>query len=130
MREIKFRAFYDGTMMYNVVRVGNALYWDDGKCFDVFAFKQKDPAVLMQYIGYKDVVGFDIYESDILKDDFGRILLVQWYQGGFAFRALTATNFKQTTQIIQWFDGCSTLPKIVSDIYKDDEYQWMVGING
>jgi hypothetical protein len=35
MRIIKHKAFHDGEMRYNASRVGNALYWDDGKNFDL-----------------------------------------------------------------------------------------------
>jgi hypothetical protein len=47
MKTIKHKAFFDGEVVYNASRVGNALYWDDGKNFDLFAFKQQAPAVLL-----------------------------------------------------------------------------------
>jgi hypothetical protein len=108
-------------MVDNAAKVGNALYWDDGRCFDLFAFKQKNPAVLLQLIGYKDMVNDDICEGDILKDDIGRILLVEWHQGGFTFKAITKTNFVRARRISEWFEW-GAAPKIIGNIYEDKKY--------
>ena len=66
MREHKYRAYHDGKMVYDAAKVGNALYWNDGLAFDLFAFKQKNPAILMDYTGFKDITKKDIYEDDVL----------------------------------------------------------------
>ncbi len=59
-REIKFRAWNDGVMIYEPsVAFGNIneqiLSW------------QKDNYVLMQFVGLKDKNGKEIYEGDIVK---------------------------------------------------------------
>ena len=75
MKPIKHKAFFDGMMVHNASRIGNALYWfnEQGKqCFDLFAFKQQDPAVLLDYIGFEDANHNEIYECDILEDDWNR----------------------------------------------------------
>jgi hypothetical protein len=79
MKQIKHKAFHDGEMVYNASRVGNALYWDNGKNFDLFAFKQENPAVLLDYIGFEDANDTEIYECDILEDDWNRRLSVEWH---------------------------------------------------
>jgi hypothetical protein len=61
----KFRAFHDGEMRYIASKVGNALYWDDGDCFDLLAFKQEIPARLMQYTSLFDKNNVQICEYDM-----------------------------------------------------------------
>lgn len=61
------RAFHDGTMLYDASRVGNALYWDNWKHFDLLAFKQTQPAILMEYLDELDRNGKDICVGDVVK---------------------------------------------------------------
>ena len=120
----KFRAFYDEMMVHNAAKVGNALYWNDGKCFDAVAFKQKNPAILMQCTGFEDKYCTDIYTGDILKDDFGRVLIVEWYGYRFRFRAITETNFTYAYQIGDWFEfeaQWMPRPEIIGNIYENPD---------
>lgn len=123
IREIKFKAYFDGEMLYDAWRVDNALYWKKNgyQCFDLFAFKQENPAILLQYIGLEDGISREIYESDILKDDYNRILLVGWHRCSFAFKALTETNFAWACDIMQWFEGDTPRPRIIGNSYETPE---------
>jgi len=118
MRKFKFRAFHDGKMLYNAAKIRNALYWNDGECFDLFAFKQSAPAVLMQYIGFSDRNDIDIYEADFLKDEHNRILLVEWHSGRYRFKALTKTNFMYGNNITEWFESDVSRPVIIGNHYE------------
>lgn len=121
MKTIKHKAFRDGEMVLNAARVGNALYWDDGKNFDLFAFKQQDPAVLLDYIGFEDANNTEIYECDILEDDWNRRLLVEWHRGGFRFKAITETNFSYAP-VYEWFDeSLVSRPRIIGNAYTHPE---------
>ena len=119
--EKRFMAFHDGKLVYGASRVGDVLYWNNGTHIDPHAFKQDQPAVLLQYIGYNDAIGGEIYEGDVLRDEFDRVLLVEWWNGGFTLRALTNTNFKRTSLISQWFDGYTPLPNIIGNAFKNPE---------
>ena len=71
MREYKYRAYFDGEMLFNAVRLNNALYWNEGQSFDLLAFKQKNPAILMEYTSLRDRCNTEIYEDDVVaKFDF------------------------------------------------------------
>lgn len=60
MREIKFRAWNNSLKSMHDV---SELHLDtDGKLKEISRFK----TILMQYIGFKDVEGCEIYEGDIL----------------------------------------------------------------
>ena len=118
----KFRAFFDGTMVYDAAKVGNALYWGDGENFDAFAFKQHNPAILMQYTGFKDKHAISIYTGDILKDCYGRVMEVEWRVYRFRFKALTETNFTYTHQLGEWFEIDDDFPEILGNIYENPDF--------
>jgi hypothetical protein len=120
MKEIKHKAFHDEEMRYNASRVGNGLYWDGGRNFDMFAFKQKNPAVLLDYTGFEDADGNKIYECDILEDGFNRRLLVEWHRGGFRFKAITETNFMHAP-IATWFEPLTPTPELIGNAYENPE---------
>ena len=127
MKTIKHKAFFDGMMVKNASRVGNALYWHNEQmyeCFDAFAFKQQDPAVLLDYIGFEDANDTEIYECDILHDDWNRRLLVKWIKGGFRFKAITETNFTHA-QVYEWFEfhvgSLVPRPEIIGNAFENPE---------
>ena len=80
-----------------------------------------DEFILIQYIERKDKNNIEIYESDILKDNYGRILLVEWYKHGFSFKAITEANFLRARDISQWFEYVEDLPEIIGNVLKNPE---------
>ena len=74
-----------------------------------------------QYITLRDKNDIEIYEGDILKDDYGRILLAEWHNYGFSFKAITVTNFVRARDIGEWFDDEGILPEIIGNIYENPE---------
>ena len=83
-----------------------------------FAYKVR-PETASQYIGLKDLFGTKIYDKDILMDCDNRIMLVEWHNYGFCFKAITETNFKWACDIFQWFEDETTYPIIIGNEFEN-----------
>jgi uncharacterized phage protein (TIGR01671 family) len=80
-RQIKFRAWQDGEMVYPTGALSNI-----HRFFRVI----RENAIKMQYTGLKDKLGEEIYEGDIVKDEYGRIWQIVWeeYRAGFYYQLI------------------------------------------
>lgn len=78
MREIKFRAWCNKTMLSNVIPFAKTVEiiviqpMLSGEC------RLKKVEAIMQYTGLKDKSGTEIYEGDILKNDYDKIGVVEY----------------------------------------------------
>ena len=127
MRYLKFRTWNENTLQmlytdwnsfrnwYDLPTGGHVIY---GRGFDGEKIILSEP---MQYTGLKDMRNVEIYEGDILKDNYSRILLVEWYKYCFSFKAVTETNFLRARDIFQWFEDRKTFPEIIGNKYANPE---------
>ena len=105
-----FKTFKDGVVNQETTWILN----DDGKY-------QVNPETVGQFIGLFDCNVDEIYETDVLKDEYGRILLVEWWKCGFGFKALCETNFIRANSIMEWFEGDTPKPMIIGNIIQNPE---------
>ena len=127
MIELKFRAWNENTLQmlytdwnrfrnwYDLPTGGKVIY---GRGFDGEKIILSEP---MQYIGKQDQSNVEIYEVDILEDDYGRILLVEKHKFCFCFKAISKTNFVRACGITQWFENSEALPKIIGNAFENPE---------
>lgn len=121
-REIKFRAWDDGVMIYSDKNASDELY----ERLRYFFHRIREDAILMQYTGLKDKNGKEIYEGDLLKTDdvnldlvYGDISDVQFHNGSFYI------IIRHDFLALQLFD----LPKIYkpSDYPNIEKASWLEG---
>jgi uncharacterized phage protein (TIGR01671 family) len=89
MREIKFRIWDHGRMIYGVgLRENGTPFKDEGRYYELESDKDFEGAEVMQYTGLHDKNGKEIFEGDILMerrkmeptDFWGPI---EWHNSGF-----------------------------------------------
>lgn len=126
MREHKFKAWdkkrkkWLGANLHMSVTDG-ALWWQFGYECEILSAEERKNIELFEYLDQEDINGIEICEGDILQDDYGRILLVEWYEHGFSFKSITKTNFVRARDINQWFENTEPFPEIVGNIYDNPE---------
>ena len=129
MREIEFRGKrkFDNTWIYGgymkTARTNKIQIGGTSRFCTVY------PETLGQYAGLKDKNGTKIFEGDIVKDEFGRIMKVifkdNW--GKFQFELIKITGYKWTNNfrfadLTDWFNGSlSETPEIIGNIYDNPE---------
>ena len=125
MRDIKFRAW---NIRYKKMQVVERMWIPEDKPIlgvhnDKFSIgtnwlngEYELEFELMQYTGLKDSKGKEIYEGDILKDEFGRVCLVYWIEeeARFALRQKHRRTeyFMITNHLIE---------EIIGNIYENPE---------
>lgn len=86
-REIKFRAFDDGKMIYehNIEHLTK----EDNMILRLAKFWSniRNDSIIMQYTGLNDKNGKEIYSDDLLINDKGIVFRIYSIIGGFVFKA-------------------------------------------
>ena len=87
-----------------------------------------NPETVGQFTGLTDKNGKNVFEGDILKDEYGRIILVIWREkfAKFAFKLIKSTGENWTknfsyADMWSWFDLENNLPEVIGNIYDNPE---------
>lgn len=121
MVEVKSIHFGTKKIMYG--------YSESSHCYGNVTCKFDD-CELMQFTGLTDKNGTKIFEGDIVKDGFGRIMKVDFIERWvkYQFTLVKATGERWTNNFIRadltdWFIGGCTeeLPEIIGNIYDNPE---------
>jgi uncharacterized phage protein (TIGR01671 family) len=130
MREIKYNAWIkESKKMIDVsfinipartILESKGSYKHEGHCFE--------DVELLQYIGLNDKDGKEIYEGDIVKDDFGRIMVVFFNEekAKFQFKLIRvegehshwANNFV-VADMTDWFERNHNHTQVIGNIYQN-----------
>lgn len=118
MREVDSIAFHNKRGMFdfdesNLPKLVNVWGWDCIEQKNIILHREKDHFELMQYTGLKDRNGKDIYEGDILQNDW-RFMNVVWGEGGFMLVDQT-----KNVWCIQDYPANDT--EVIGNIYENPE---------
>lgn len=130
MRPIKFRAYLKNE---NKIIDVKSIDWDEngnlisinypeGK--DYFGYKEDD-IVLMQYTGYKDVFGNEIYEDDVVKYR-NNLYQVKWIFFSFYIHQTNGRSLKELEKIAIDEKGM----ELIGNIYENPELLDLQKIGG
>jgi len=112
MREIKFRALKRNSNEIVYFDLKEFLENDDDKMPDAMQYVLKD---LQQFTGLKDKNGIDIYEGDILNDEFGSLGIVFWNKDDASF----SIEYKDIE--CQSFLNVDEWSEVIGNIYENPE---------
>lgn len=108
--------------MIDAARIGNALYWNNGLYFDLVAFKQEIPPILMQYTMLIDNNNVEIYEDDIVVKFGSYTSVVMQHLGAFGYWGfgedfiVFASNYH-----FDWVNNKSMNIEVIGNIHENPE---------
>ena len=104
MREIKFRVWHRGNMI-NLVPPS----------FDGQDLVSEEDWIVMQFTGLKDKNGVEIYENDVIQDDYGYNYKVEFIEGRF----MPLVQVKEGYNCIDRYDERNF--EVIGNIYENPE---------
>lgn len=79
--------------------------------------------IIQQYIGLKDVSGKEIYKGDVIRNQAGRIFVVEYIRKGFEYRELLRTTdgfvIPQKCTVVSI--GDEALCQVIGNIFENPE---------
>lgn len=128
MREFKFRIWDTSNKeMYNKVIVGNypdtaPMVWCDYNGKPDWYHIEPKVCKVMQYTGYKDVKGQEIYEGDILAhQDYFWWVRIEYYNGSFMVRDVKRIRYTNKVCGKHIGDFDTSKLRVIGNIYENEE---------
>lgn len=123
MRDIKFRAW---DVKYKEMRYINDLYFfEEEGIHEIVDGVGKGGYVeceIMQYIGFKDKNGKDVYEGDVITDKFGELFAVVYDEQFASYRLDSLKDNTHVEYLAKWFmdDEDRYNLEVVGNIYEEE----------
>lgn len=116
MRELKFRAWEKSskTMVYDVQEAGRKWIIGESACESFQEVLDSWEYEVMQFTGLYDRNGREIYEGDVLKNDYGDLWVVVWNGTGFRL-ALFGDSKGIYSANEYYFSSCEVIGNIFQD---------------
>lgn len=127
MREFKFRLWDTSNKeMYNKVIVGNypdtvPMVWCEYNGKTDWHHIEPKVCKVMQYTGYKDVKGQEIYEGDILAHQDYWWVRIEYYNGSFMVRDVDRIRYKNKVCEKRIGDFDISKWRVIGNIYENKE---------
>lgn len=130
-REIKFRGKSKDTQLWEY---GNLLHKrrTNSKATEIYEsyYVQRInfhleleviPESIGQFTGFYDKNGKELYEGDVVKDKYGRIMKVDYFRSFLCFIAISKTNFHHAN-IIEWATNENfTSVEVIGNVHENPE---------
>lgn len=123
----KFRAWHNELKMMRDVFTMRNIGYDTDLLVDTYGTPADDTLFmwsiaeieLMQWTGLQDKHGKDIYEGDIVEDNFGRYKIQRGHHSGW--EALYKNEDSQAQQNLYFTDTSAAKKNVIGNIYENPE---------
>lgn len=115
------------ALMLNERPIKELIKDKNGELVDViFSFCVVEKNTVGQFTGFTDKNGKKVFEGDIVKDEYGRIMEVVFRESfaKFAFRLIKGegwTNNFLYAEMGEWFNFTKHLPEVIGNIHDNPE---------